>query len=413
MTQQAGRPLWWVAGLSLSLLLAAGLLAWVVLDEDPYVAPEPERVARTAAPGLATTALRALEKAIRTGDGDAAGALAPPGDDAARGALSALAVNAASVGVEDFSLRYITELGGVGVDGSWAASVDVTWAFRRFDDAPSRSDVRFVFTQIDGEVRVTGVGGGDRRTPVWMSGPLEVRRTPTTLVLVAGDAALADNYAARALAAVPAVRQVLPDWRARLVVEVPASVAALHAALASDPGTLDNIAATTVAADGSPATDAPIHVFVNPQVFGDQKARGAQIVMTHEATHIATEAATSPVPLWLLEGFADYVALRDTDLPDSVTARRIIRQVRQDGPPARLPGPAEFETTAQHLGAAYEAAWLACRLLAERGTEVALVRLYERVRAEVPLERALVGTFGLTERELTSEWQDLLTDLAE
>ena len=296
-------------------------------------------------------------------------------------------------------------------EGTWAASVDVTWAFRGFDEAPSRSDVRFQFTQIDDEVRVAGVGGGDRRTPVWMSGPLEIRRTSTTLVLVAGPAPIADRYAERALSAVPAVRRVLPDWRARLVVEVPASIDALNAALASDPGALDNIAATTVAA-GSPTPDAPVHVFVNPQVFGDQRARGAQIVMTHEAVHIATEAATRPVPLWLLEGFADYVALRDTDLPDSVTARRVIRQVRRDGPPARLPGPAEFDTEAQHLGAAYEAAWLACRLLADRGGEPALVRLYERVRDEVPVGRALAGTFGLTEPELTAEWQAVLTDLA-
>ncbi len=412
MTQKAGRPLWWVAGLSLFLLLAAGLVTWVVLDQDTYVAPAPDRTARTAAPALATTTLRELERAIRSRDTEAAGALAPPGDDAARDALTTLVANADEAGVRDFSLRYVTELGGVGADGSWAASVDVTWAFRGFDDAPARSDVRFQFEQVDGEVRVAGVGGGDRRTPVWMSGPLEVRRTPATLVLVAGDAALADSYAARARDAVPAVRRVLPAWRARLVVEVPASVEALHAALASDPGTLDNIAATTVAVDGSLAPDAPIHVFVNPQVFGDQKARGAQIVMTHEAVHIATEAATSPVPLWLLEGFADYVALRDTDLPDSVTSRRVIRQVRQDGPPARLPGPEEFDTTAQHLGAAYEAAWLACRLLADRGGEASLVRMYEQIRAQVPLARALVDEFGLTERELTSAWQDLLTDLA-
>ena len=37
--------------------------------------------------------------------------------------------------------------------------------------------------------------------------------------------------------------------------------------------------------------------------------------MSHEAVHVATEAARSTMPLWLLEGFADYVALRDVDLP--------------------------------------------------------------------------------------------------
>lgn len=409
---RTGRPLWWVAGLSLSLLLAAGLLTWVVLDEDPYLAPAPDRDAPRAAPALASSALRALEQAVRAGDAEAAGDLAPSDDPEAVRALSVLARNARLAGVTGFSLRYVTELGGVAPDGSWPASVDATWAFRGFDEAPSRTEVSITFAQADGEVRIAAVGGGDRRTPVWMSGPLQVRRGPTTLVLVAGDRVLADEYAVRARAAVPAVRRVLPDWRARLVVEVPASVEALHEALASDPGTLDNIAATTVAADGSSAPDAPIHVFVNPQVFGEQKQRGAQIVMTHEAVHIATEAATSAMPLWLVEGFADYVALRDTDLPDSVTARRVIRQVRREGPPAQLPGPQEFDTGAQHLGAAYEGAWLACRVLVDIGDEASLVRFYERVRAGAPVGPALSRSFGLTQRELTGEWRDLLTDLA-
>lgn len=409
---KAGRPLWWVAGLSIFLLVAAGLVTWQVLDDDRYVAPHPDGAAPTAAPGLASGALRALESAVEAGDAEQARALAPPGEGAPRRLLAGLVVNARTAGVTDFSLRYVTELGAVEADGSWTASVDVTWAFRGFDEAPSRSEVQFRFVEDGGVARVAGIGGGDRRTPVWMSGRLEVRRTATTLVLVAGDAGEAARYERLARSAVPAVRDVLPDWRPQLVVEVPGSVAALHAALASDQGTLDNIAATTVAADGSTAPDAPVHVFVNPQVFGDQKARGAQIVMTHEAVHIATDASSSPVPLWLLEGFADYVALRDTDLSDTVTAGRIIRQVRRDGPPAALPGPAEFDTSAPHLGAAYEAAWLACRLLAERAGERALVRFYEQVDSGLTLRRALARTYGMTEQEFTREWRDLLTDLA-
>ena len=87
-----------------------------------------------------------------------------------------------------------------------------------------------------------------------------------------------------------------------------------------------------------------MHVFVNPDVFGRLRTAGAQVVMSHEAVHVATDAARSTVPLWLLEGFADYVALRDVDLPISTTAGQIIRQVRRDGVPEALPGPVEFDT---------------------------------------------------------------------
>ena len=31
--------------------------------------------------------------------------------------------------------------------------------------------------------------------------------------------------------------------------------------------------------------------------------------MSHEATHVATDATFASMPTWLLEGFADFVAL--------------------------------------------------------------------------------------------------------
>ncbi len=155
-----------------------------------------------------------------------------------------------------------------------------------------------------------------------------------------------------------------------------------------------------------------MHVFVNPEVFGGLKPRGAQVVMSHEAVHVATDAATSTMPLWLLEGFADYVALRDVHLPFSVTAGQIIRQVRRDGPPAHLPGPTEFDTTTAYLGASYESAWLACRVLADLGGQDALVRFYRDVDDGTGVGAALESEYGISEREFTEAWRDRLLELA-
>ena len=80
-------------------------------------------------------------------------------------------------------------------------------------------------------------------------------------------------------------------------------------------GTYAGIAAVTTTVDGSGSPDAPVHVFVNPDVTRRLRGAGAQVVMSHELVHVATDAATSAVDLWLLEGFADYVALRDVPLP--------------------------------------------------------------------------------------------------
>jgi len=136
-------------------------------------------------------------------------------------------------------------------------------------------------------------------------------------------------------------------------------------------------------------------------------------VMTHEATHIATDApVTTGVPLWLLEGFADYVALRGTDLPLTKTAGQVIAQVRADGVPDALPGPAEFDAGATHLGAAYESAWLACLVVADLAGEGALLQIYDDVRRGTEIGRALRRSAGIDEVELTSRWQARLAALA-
>ena len=399
--------------LSLTLVAAVGLVAWVLLDDSTYVAPTPSDSVPTAQPGRASAVLADFERAVEARDPAAAESLAAPGDGESRELLGALVDNARALRVKDFTLRYVDELGAVSASGAWDGAVDATWTFAGFDRAPARSEVGFRFRTVDGEVYLDSVGGGGRRLPLWLSGEVEVRRTPGTLVIVDGTARSAARYARLARAAVPVVRQVLPSWRTGLVVEVPSSVATLDDTLSSEPGTYSGIAAVTTTADGSLAPDAPVHVFVNPVIFGQLRPTGSQVVMSHEAVHVATEAATNnTMPLWLLEGFADYVALLDIDLPVSTTAGQVIDRVREDGPPENLPGSAEFDTTTTHLGATYESAWLACRLLADRGGQAALVRLYMEVRDGAPIGSALEQEFGMTEAELTQLWRDLLTDLA-
>lgn len=401
-----------MAGLSLFLLLVVGLLARAQLTSEPYSARPPSTPTGSAQPALATEALHVFERAVTDDDEAAARALAPTGDDRSANLLAAVVRNAHALRVRDFTLRYVDEQGAVSADGSWAAAVDATWAFARFDPAPARAEVLFRFVAGDDRVALAAIGGGDRRTPVWLAGPVEVRRTPTTLVVVSGSPAQADGYAARAVAAIPVVRRVLPRWRPRLVVEVPGSASGLDQALDAAPGEYAAIAAVTTTVDGSLAPDAPVHVFVNPEVFGGLLPQGAQVVMSHETVHVATNAALSAMPLWLLEGFADYVALRDVHLPLSTTAGQVIRQVRRDGLPRTLPGATEFDTAAPHLGAAYEAAWLACRVVAEQGGEAALVRLYQQVDGGRPLAAALRRSAGLGERELVRDWRDRLAQLA-
>ena len=405
-----GRPRWWLPTLALVVLLVLGGVVWTAVRDDSYTAPRPTPPGRTAEPVAAAEALARLETAVRRRDAGAARDLAPAGDREARTLLGDLVRNAAALDVTAFRLRYVDEAGAVSADGAWSGVVDTSWQLAGFDDRPAETEVLVGLVAEADRVAIASLGGGDLRTPVWLADRVRVLRAPGTLVVdAAGDGARVFRLARAAL---PVVRRVLPQWRGPLVVEVPATAAGLDAALAAADGQYAGVAAVTTAADGTTGEGAPVHVFVNPRVLADLGPVGAQVVMSHEATHVATVAAGSTMPLWLLEGFADYVALRDVRLPESTVAAQIARQVRRRGVPDALPGPVEFETTNTHLGAAYESAWLACEVLAEIGGEPALVVLYESVNDGGPLDAALRASFGFGERELIRRWRARLSDLA-
>lgn len=384
------------AGLVLVMLLA-GFVGWRLTGGGEYVAPTPSTapVVRADTEG-ARASLEQLVDGVRQG-------AEPDGEDAASVAVR----NAHAIGLEDVTARYVAEADNVESDGSWTADVELSW--RTPGDPALTEELKVGF---DAEGAITGFSAAQgTRLPLWLSGPVEVRRTGSTLVVVQAAAEVADRYAELATTAVAGVRKVIPWNDPRLVLEVPAN--GLDSALGAQPGTYAAVAAVTATIDGSTKAGTPLHVWVNQGVIGDLDAPGAQIVITHEATHAATDAATNTRrPMWLVEGFADYVALRDTKLPLSKTAGQILAQVRENGAPDHLPGKAEFNTRSEHFGAEYEAAWLACEVLAEAGGEQALVDLYEETGRGIGLEKALQASFGFGEDELTARWRTHLSESA-
>lgn len=393
-----------------TLLVAtvAVVTAVVLLTDDRYVAPTPPPAAAGVDAAGASATLSELAQALSRGDEETSAALAPDGDSAARDLLAALAGNAAGLRVGGVELRFVDQLGVLGRDGSWTARADLTWELRGQPAGPARTEVEVGLRQGDGRVAVTGFTGG--RIPLWLRGPALIERAGDTLVVTAGQDPA--PYAALATRALPQVRRVLPDLRGGLVVEVPGSSSELDAVLGVPEGTYSGVAAVTASVDGRFADASPVHVFVNPEELGRLRRTGAQVVMTHEAVHALTGAPTSRAPVWLVEGFADYVALRDVDLPLSQTAAQVLAQVRREGAPDRLPGEAEFDVTAPHLGAAYEAAWLACRALVELAGEDALLDVYASAGAGTEVEAALRQEAGVDLATLTSRWRDLLLDAA-
>lgn len=321
--------------------------------------------------------------------------------------------NVEELGVDVEELRFLDEdpalTAGLG-DGEWAVVADLAWAVDGFDRAAAEAEVTVRLEQVDDSLRITGFGGGQRPLPLWLTGDLTVRRTEG--VLVAGTDAAAvermDRLARRAATRVTDVLGVdLP-----LVVEVPASGEELDRVLGAKDGEYAAIAAVTTFVGRDTGRRTPVHVFVNPDVMAGLGPHGSQVVMTHEATHLVTDAVRARSPLWLLEGYADHVALRDTALPLSRTAGQIAQQVRDDGVPAGLPGPAEFDAQVTHLGAVYESAWRAVEVLVAAAGEATVHELYRRTAAGESLDAALLALYGFGEEELTRRWQADLRTLA-
>ncbi|HXH77976.1 hypothetical protein [Nocardioides sp.] len=399
----------------LSLFLGLVVLAGLVLSGrgERYEADLSRQGPPTAQSGAAAGAVQDLLSALEAGDPEGAAELAADGDAAARDQLADAATNARVLDLTELSARYVDEVGAVSPDGSWTAAVALTWAIAGFDEEPARAEVLVDFAGDGDRVVIAGLGGGDRISPLWWGQRLAVRRTDTALVMAAGDDAARQvrTYLQRVRRAIPVVSRVLPQWRPSVVMEVPASAAGLDASLDVAEGTYSAIAAVTAQADGSGRSDAPVRVFVNPEVTGRLRGAGAQVVISHELVHVATDAPNAVIDPWLLEGFADYVALRDIDLPLDVTAARARASVRRSGVPDRLPGTAEFDVAADDLAAAYEMAWLACVEVAAQVGEQGLVRVYE-LASEGKSTRAALASVGLTPDEVVAAWQQRLRRLA-
>ncbi len=362
----------------------------------------------------AQAALDDLVHSIKAGSRDDAVATAAEGS---RDLLGWVYDNAAALRIDDLTLRYVDE--GAPLDqeqqvelgpDAWAGTVQLTYRYQGFDESPARLETSAAFVPRGDTVRIASFGGTGVRTPLWLADRLRVVRTPRSLLAVA--AAGPGRYPGLVQRAVRQVSRVLPDWTGRVAVEVPETSDELDNALQAKPGEYANIAAVTTTADGSLAHGAPVRVFVNPQVFGRLKQRGAQVVMSHETTHVATDATFASIPTWLLEGFADFVALDGAGVPVDLAARQILDRIRKDGLPEGLPSSGDLDPQANGLGATYEEAWLACRFLAQEYGAHALVRFYRAVTGGSPTQQAFHQVLGTSQAEFVARWRHDLARLA-
>jgi hypothetical protein len=258
----------------------------------------------------------------------------------------------------------------------------------------------------------------------WELGPLTVQRGRRVLVIGVGTGPqLAGRLRQTAQEADAAANQVSAVWgkdavRSAVVI-LPQDVVRMATLIGRpSPAGLDQVAAMTTGeldrtrVAGGGAAD---RVVLNPEAFPRLAPIGRRVVLAHELTHVVTRAAArlSP-PLWVEEGFANYVAYRSSGLTPSVVASDVVPLVRAGTAPTQLPGPEAFDATHGQIAPAYADAWLAFAVIARQGSARPLA-FYRTVAglgsvpnppatAEQSLQLAYQQVLGLTPEQFRQRW---------
>ncbi|MCX4761372.1 hypothetical protein OG562_10355 [Streptomyces sp. NBC_01275] len=307
-------------------------------------------------------------------------------------------------------------------DGDSAtADAELSYRVEGYDKAPVTADRVLRLTRAAGAAGSWSVAS-EKPAPkagqqLWDQGTVTAVRGAHSLVLGVGQSrARLRSFAELADDAVPAVSAAWgTDWAGHVVVLVPKSLDGMAGLLGSPASAYRGIAAVTTGESGGPARAPADRVIVNPDAYGLLGAVGRQVVLTHETTHVATRAHTdAATPLWLSEGYADWVGYRGTGRTPGEVAPELQHTVAEGNAPAELPTDADFGFTgdADRLARAYEGGWLACRLIAERWGEVKLDAFYRAVgehqeRAGA-VEDATKSVLGVSLEDFTADWRDYL-----
>ncbi|MGX4692664.1 hypothetical protein [Streptomyces sp. JNUCC 63] len=252
---------------------------------------------------------------------------------------------------------------------------------------------------------------------LWDQGPVSVVHGRRSLVLGVGrPTATLHRYAELADRAVPAVSDAWgTDWSRRVMLLVPGSLRDMAGLLGSPASNYRGIAAVTTGETGGTGRAPADRIIVNPDAYGMLGPLGKQVVLTHETTHVATRAHTNPAtPLWLSEGYADWVGYRRTGRTPVQAAPELQRAVSDGNVPAALPTDKDFGFAGDPTGLAqaYESGWMACRMIAAHWGEHDLDAFYRAVgthtRREGAVEEALRKVLGTTLEQFTEQWREYL-----
>jgi hypothetical protein len=308
---------------------------------------------------------------------------------------------------------------------AWVSRVMGTFSLAGYDTATREFESYFTVVRRGTDWRLVDDTDGGTQVQAWDLPSFTVVRSSTTLVMGTGPASRLRPYLALGNLAVKRVDAVwTAPWHSRLVLVVPGTAAQMAEQVGQDKGSVAQVAAVTDGPFDARGRAGADRVVVNPAAFATLQDRGKQVVVTHEATHVAIRSTTDrPVPLWLSEGMADYVGYRDVGATRRQVAAALLTRVRAGTGPKALPAAGDFDPSRTTIAPSYNAAWLAVNRIVDRYGRAALVRFY-LAAATTPAgsstapdpDEATAAAFdsvlGTTQAAFTKQWLAYLQTLA-
>ena len=302
---------------------------------------------------------------------------------------------------------------------SFGSFVDVALRIGGHDNADAVHDEILTFTPRTGRWYVSGrwLAPGRGNQQLWDLGRVNALSSDHALVLGLPDDDVLAPIADEVDAAVPRVDEVWgKGWTRKVLVLVTRTEDEMADLLGGRASTYTQLAAITRGELGVPEeTAAAERVIINPRAYTDLSPVGKRVIITHEITHVAVRSATQAwTPMWLAEGFADYVGYRNSGLSVRFIAQELADDLRNGRKPAALPSDADFDTMNARLPQAYEMAWLACKMIADRNGPDKLLAFVRRAGAPggspESVEQAFASVLGTTQAAFTQDWRDYLDE---
>ena len=303
-------------------------------------------------------------------------------------------------------------------DQAIEALVQARYRFQGQDDSPVLARHSYTFVLTRSVWRIAGRGDNQRRrddTEIWDRGPVRTVRSARTLIVYhPGQKDLAERLlqvADRAYAQVGAAWS--GHWERKAVILVPRDEQEAERLVGAR--NLARVAAVASSSVESGATERVLgnRIVVNTDNVVRYNPLNLQVLITHEMTHVATRTLGDGVPLLLVEGFADWAALKPLGYPFAVTRPSLARAVREGRFDGTLPGDGQFRD--EDAAVAYDEGSAFCLWVADTYGAGKLQALYREFRGSDPtgtteLDRGFRRVLHLSRKQAQDRWAAWVRD---